>query len=88
MNQPNWMDEETSRADDLQSKGTTVNATAPKLERVTRAPSRKQKAFYIQDQHSDAFERLVFDQKKAGKKAPELAEEAIEMLLKKYGAEL
>jgi hypothetical protein len=33
-----------------------------------------------------AFDRLVFEQKQAkGKKAPELAEEAIELLLKKYG---
>ena len=86
---PAWMDEETQRAEDLAAGGTTQNAEAPQLVRAARAPSRKQKAFYIQDGHAAAFERLVFDQKQAkGKKAPELAEEAIELLLAKYGSKL
>ena len=89
MGKPSWMDDEESRADALTETGQTANDTAPKLERVARAPKRTQKAFYIQDQHARAFERLVFDQKTLkGKKAPELAEEAIELLLKKYGAKL
>lgn len=86
---PAWMDEEQGRGSDLAQTGKTANDTAPKLARVARAPARKQKAFYIQDGHAEAFERLVFEQKRAGgAKAPELAEEAIEMLLKKYGAKL
>ncbi len=89
MPKPSWMDEEEGRADDLTETGKTANDDAPKLARVTRAPKRMQKAFYIQDQHAKAFERLVFDQKTIkGKKAPELAEEAIELLLEKYKTEL
>ena len=89
MAKPAWMDEEKDRAEDLKKSGTTANDTAPKLARVTRAPKRMQKAFYIQDKHAQAFDRLVFEQKTIkGKKAPELAEEAIEMLLKKYKAKL
>lgn len=86
---PAWMQEEDDRAEGLQRSGTTENAVAPKLERVIRAPKRMQKAFYIQNQHSAAFERLVYEQKTVkGKKAPELAEEAIELLLAKYEQKL
>ncbi len=87
---PAWANEEINRATDLSKTGSTANPTAPRLERVApRAPTRKQKAFYIQDGHASAFERLVFEQKQQkGKKAPELAEEAIELLLAKYGAKL
>ena len=85
MPKPSWMDEEENRAEELKKSGNTANSTAPKLARVTREPKRKQKAFYIQDGHAAAFERLVFNQKQAGgKKATLLAEEAIELLLKKY----
>lgn len=86
---PAWMKEEDERSEELKKSGTTENATAPRLERVTRAPKRMQKAFYIQDQHAAAFERLVFEQKTIkGKKAPALAEEAIELLLAKYKQKL
>ena len=89
MPKPAWMEEEQDRADNLKKSGNTANDTAPKLERVTRAPKRMQKAFYIQDKHAAAFEKLVFSQKTIkGKKAPELAEQAIELLLKKYGEKL
>lgn len=82
---PAWMEEEQERAEDLKKTGATTNDSAPKLERVTRAPKRMQKALYIQNKHAQAFDKLVFDQKIIkGKKAPELAEEAIELLLKKY----
>lgn len=83
------MDEEQERAEDLKKSGTTTNNTAPILARVTRAPKRMQKAFYIQNTHAQAFEKLVFNQKMVkGKKAPDLAEEAIELLLKKYHQKL
>ena len=89
MGKPAWMEEEQERAEDLKKSGTTVNDTAPKLARVTRAPKRMQKAFYIQNKHAQAFEKLVFSQKmKKGKKAPDLAEEAIELLLNKYESKL
>lgn len=88
-NKPSWMDEEESRAEALSQSNATENHNAPRLERVTRAPTRKQKAFYIQEKHAIAFEDLAFQQKRLkGKKAPELAEEAIELLLEKYNTKL
>jgi len=51
--------------------------------------ARATKGFYIQEKYAMAFDRLVFNQKQAkGKKAPELAEEAIKILLKKYGEDV
>lgn len=86
---PAWMDEENQRAEKTTQSGATTNATAPTLARVKpRAPERKQKAFYIQEQHAIAFEKLAFELRKSGVKAPELAEQAIELLLKKHGKKL
>ncbi len=88
---PAWMEQEDERAEDLKDKGETANDEAPALvkRRKKSAPPRIQKPLYIQEKHATAFERLVFAQKVAkGKKAPELAEEAIELLLKKYGEKL
>ncbi len=85
-NDASWMDEEEERAEVQAQKGKRPNSTAPQLvRREAKAPPRATKGFYIQEKHSMAFDRLVFSQKQAkGKKAPELAEEAIELLLKKY----
>ncbi|MCE7567558.1 hypothetical protein LZS85_15650 [Aliivibrio fischeri] len=81
-----WMDEENERAEDTAQTGETTNAKAPQLVRVNREPARKQKNFYIQDTYAAAFETLVFKQKLAkGPKAPQLAEEALDMLFEKYG---
>lgn len=85
---PSWLDSENNRAEEQTKTGNTANANAPKLERVNRAPARKQKAFYIQEKHSEAFEKLVFDLRKSGVKAPELAEQAIELLLEKHKRKL
>lgn len=87
----NWIDEENARASELAKTGTTTNNNAPLLVRTTKkpAPVRHIKSIYIQDSYSLAFDKLVFDQKIAkGKKAPQLMEEAIELLLKKYGGSL
>ncbi len=85
-----WMDEEEERAEVQVQRGKRPNAEAPQLvRREVKAPPRATKGFYIQEVYSMAFDRLVFDQKQAkGKKAPELAEEAIELLLNKYGMTL
>ena len=49
----------------------------------------KKKVYKDVEIHSMAFDRLIFSQKQIkGKKAPELIEEAIELLLKKYGEKL
>lgn len=87
----NWIDEENARANELAKTGTTANNNAPLLVKTTKkpAPVRSIKSIYIQDSYSLAFDKLVFEQKIAkGKKAPELMEEAIELLLKKYGGSL
>lgn len=84
--QPAWANEEDQRAEQLAEKDITSNAAAPKLARIHREPERKQKAFYIQPKYAEAFEDFVLKQKRAGgKKATELAEEAIKLLLDKYG---
>lgn len=87
---PAWMDQEEGRAEDLSKKGQTANSQAPKLVKASasKAPPRMQKALYIQKKFADAFDDLAYQQKKAtGKKAPELAEEAITLLLKEYGVD-
>ena len=62
---------------------------APKLRGATREPKRMQKALYIQEKHSQTFEKLVFDQRrKRGKKSTQLAEEALELLFEKYKVKL
>lgn len=84
----NWIDEENARASELAKTGNTTNNNAPLLVKNTKkpAPVRHIKSIYIQDSYSLAFDKLVFEQKIAkGKKAPQLIEEAIELLLKKYG---
>lgn len=85
-NDASWMDEEDERAEVQAKSGGRSNSQAPQLVRKeVKAPPRATKGFYIQEKHSMAFDRLVFSQKQAkGKRAPELAEEAIELLLKKY----
>ena len=89
-NSVDWMDEEDSRAETQAKTGERSNPEAPQLVRKEiKAPPRATKGFYIQELHSMAFDRVVFAQKQAkGKKAPELAEEAIELLLEKYGENL
>jgi hypothetical protein len=87
----NWIDEENARASELAKTRTTANNNAPLLVKTTpkNAPIRHIKSIYIQESYSLAFDKLVFEQKIAkGKKAPQLMEEAIELLLKKYGGSL
>ena len=89
MSTPDWMKQEEDRAEVLTEKQEVSNQTAPQLVRVKREPARKQKPFYIQDSHAKAFDLLVFKQKQInGKKSTHLAEEAIELLLAKYGETL
>lgn len=82
-----WIKDENNRATDLAKTGETLNNQAPRLvafkKKVT--PLRMVKSIYIQPFYSQAFDKLAFDQKlQKGKNAPELMEEAIELLLKKY----
>lgn len=82
---PDWMNEEEENAETLAVCGEVNNSDAPKMVKIKRAPPRKQKPFYIQDKYARAFELLVFNQRQIkGKRAPELAEEALDFLFKKY----
>ena len=86
--EPDWMHKENNRAKEQAQTPETTNAAAPQLVRVTKAPDRKQKGFYIQPSYAEAFEDFALQQKRAGgKKATELAEEMILDLLVKYGAD-
>lgn len=85
---PAWMEEEEERAEETADTGKTANANAPKMVKVHREPSRKQKAFYVQDTYAEAFDELVFrERKKKTAKGPQLIEEALIMLFKKYGVD-
>lgn len=87
-----WIEQENSRAQKLVTTGKTMNNNAPRLQiynKKAASPKRYAKSIFIQDSHSRAFDHLAFNQKMMKKKnAPELAEEAIELLLKRYGEEL
>ena len=86
----NWIEQENARAQELANMGKTTNNNAPRLvtSKKKPTPTRIIRSVYVQEQHSLAFDKLVFAQKIAkGKKAPELIEEAIELLVKKYKAE-
>jgi len=87
----NWIEEENARAEELAKTGTTTNQHAPlMIKKAKRSiPSRSVRTIYLQEQHSRALDKLAFEQKMCkGKKTPELIEEAIELLLIKYGAKL
>ena len=86
MLKPAWANEEDNRAEKLAKAGNTSNNDALQLKRIEREPQRMQKAFYIQLKYAEAFEIFAFKQKRLKKRrAPELAEEAIKMLLDHYG---
>ena len=86
----NWIEQENARAQELASTGKTTNNNAPRVAAIKKkpAPARIIKSVYIQESHSNAFDKLVFEQKMVkGKKAPELIEEAIELLIHNYNAD-
>lgn len=86
----NWIEQENARAQELASTGKTTNNNAPRVVAIKKkpAPARIIKSVYIQESHSNAFDKLVFEQKMVkGKKAPELIEEAIELLIHNYNAD-
>jgi hypothetical protein len=85
-----WINDENNRATDLAKTGETLNNQAPRLVAFKKktTPLRMVKSIYIQKSHSQRFAKLAFDQKlQNGKTTPELMEEAIELILKKYKIE-
>jgi len=86
-----WVTGEKEQAATLADNEQIRNSEAPRLvRRRPVTPKRATKALYMQKKYSDAFDRVVLEQKIAtGKRqAPELAEEAIELLCEKYGIKL
>lgn len=86
--QLDWINKENERAIDLCNKKETQNKNAPKLikQKLKKPVLKRQiKSIFLQKSFSIAFDKLVFDEKmKSGKNAPQLIEEAIELLVNKY----
>lgn len=83
----NWMDEENERAKSLSKTGKTTNDKAPRIQSVSKETSTKRsiRSIYIKESHQRMLDKLIFEQKMAGgKKAPDLLEEAIELIATKY----
>jgi hypothetical protein len=86
----NWMDEENERAKSLSQTGKTTNDKAPRIKSVSKEISTKRsiRSVYIKESHQRMLDKLIFEQKMVGgKKAPELLEEAIELMIEKYNIE-
>lgn len=85
---PDWLEQENKRAEDNLAQGTTENAEAPKMVMVkskrAKKPSRKTRGIFVQDPIWSKYEKTVFKMKKV-KSAPELAEEALQYIIDKYG---
>ena len=83
----NWMDEENARAINLSETGKTTNDKALRIKSVSKEISTKRsiRSVYIKEFHQRMLDKLIFEQKMiGGKKAPDLLEEAIELMIKKY----
>ena len=85
----NWMDEENERATSLSKTGKTTNDKAPRIQSVSVSKEistkRSIRSIYIKESHQRMLDKLIFEQKMAGgKKAPDLLEEAIELIVRKY----
>ncbi|MBF0383019.1 MAG: hypothetical protein HQL69_18515 [Magnetococcales bacterium] len=87
---PDWMKEENEKAQKQADNGGRANAKAPHLvkqksKQKNEVIVRSVKGLRIQKPLQMQFDELVFRQKQAGgMTGPELAEEAIRLLLKKY----
>lgn len=89
-NEPDWLDREVDRADELHKSGKKVNN--PSARRTTRKPvtetappPRTLKGFRIREDYQQRYDVLVATVKHTeGKKGPELIEEALDLLFRKY----
>ena len=90
MGTPDWMQQENAKAKEQADNNGRTNAKAPHL--IKHKPTSKKatvvrsvKGLRIQKPLQMQFDELVFRAKQAGgKTGPELADEAIRLLLKKY----
>jgi hypothetical protein len=94
MSIPDWMEQENAKAKKQADNGGRTNAKAPHLVKQISKPKketvvRSVKGLRIQKPLQMKFDELVFRQKQVGgKTGPELADEAIKLLLKKYNIKL
>lgn len=92
--EPAWLDGEAERAAELHKSGRKVNN--PSAHKETRkapnqdgTPPRTLKGFRIRQDYQQRYDVLVATVKHTeGKKGPELIEEALEMLFRKYDNKL
>ena len=88
--EPDWLSGEVDRADKLHKSGQEVNnPTARRAPRkpVNEAatPPRTLKGFRIREDYQQRYDVLVATMKHTeGKKGPELIEEALDLLFRKY----
>lgn len=78
--EPDWLDGEAERAAHLHDSGQKVNNPS-----ATKMPPRTLKGFRIRQDYQQRYDILAATVKHTeGKKGPELIEEALEMLFRKY----
>ena len=88
---PNWMEQENEKAKKQAGNGGRTNIKAPHLVKQKTKSKKEEivrsvKGLRIQKPLQRQFDELVFREKQAeGKTGPELADEAIRLLLKKHG---
>ena len=89
--EPDWLDGEQTRAKELAATGQKVNNPSAdkstKRRKTVKAdrPQRTLKGFRIRSDYQQYFDELVAREKHAsGKKGPDLVEEALELLFKRY----
>lgn len=87
--EPDWIDGEEQRAETLAKSGKKVNnpsALKPKKRGANQTtPPRTLKGFRIRADYQQQFDELAAREKHiSGKKGPDLIEEALEMLFRKY----
>ncbi len=89
MSQPDWLNQEDKRAGRLSASGKVVsNPAAPKPRARDQKPQpieRSLKGFRLRVDYQQIFDSLVAEQKHiTGSKGPDLIEEALLLLFKKY----
>lgn len=78
--EPDWLDGEAERAAQLRDSGKKVNNPS-----ASKMPPRTLKGFRIRQDYQQRYDVLAATVKHTqGKKGPELIEEALEMLFRKY----
>lgn len=95
-NEPGWLKGEDERADELSKSEQAVNnpdANPPKRRKLKAVnedrPERTLKGFRIRIDYQQRFDTLVALEKyRSGKKGPDLVEEALKMLFRKYDKKL